>query len=567
MTYTVLSPWAENENGQPRGLSPRLDSLEGGKTIGLYAHFKGHAPAILKEIESELLKRWPDLRFKYFQYPKEITEIIDDPEWSKMAADWCADCDAIITGYGDAGSCSMYLAKNAAFFEKLGKPTVDMICESFWNSSRRGVASQGVPGLRMVALAFGDLSGERVIDRALLDRVVLPEVQKHFDEIVHGLTDPLTEEEAHPVKAKDWSKHTFTGTVSEITDHFYEMGCTQGLPIIPPTREAVDEMLTGTDLAPDTVLGKIPPMNGLATVEKVAINAVMAGCLPTYMPILIAAVKGMLAPNIQLPGWTCSNANWMPTIVVNGRVGRDVNMHSGRAILSPYYKPNSAIPRALSYIIMNIGGVRQGTEDMSAMGSVGRIGLCLAENEDESPWEPLHTRYGFTREDSAVTMFWPADVQTLGGGLGGVATVENMLDAMCHLRTFGWFTGAIIILSPEIAKMFADAGWDQKRILNYVIEYNRIPGDEWNLRWMVQSNHEPRKFGIDVDLPLDGRYSTRRFWNDDHMLVVVAGAQWGVAITGGGDHGGPSCTKVELPKNWDALVAKYKHIKPTYLDY
>lgn len=566
MVYTVLSPWAVSEAQQPRGLSPRLDTLSG-KTIGLYAHFKGHAIKILEEISSEIRKIYPDVTFTHFQYLKEITEIIDDPEWSAKAAEWAKGCDAVITAYGDAGSCSMYLAKNAAFFERQGKPTVDIICESFINSSKRGVASQAVPGLRIVPMAFGDLSGERVIDRALLDRIVLPEVQKHLDDIIGALTRPLTEEEANPVKSQDYSSYTYTGTVAEICDHFYEMGWTTGLPIIPPTREAVDEMLTGTDLAPDTVLGKIPPMNGLATVEKVAVNAVMAGCLPTYMPILIAAVKGMLAPNIQLPGWTCSNANWMPCVFVNGKVAKDVNMHSGRAILSPYYKPNAAIPRALSYITMNIGGVRQGLEDMSAMGTVGRMGVCIAENEDESPWEPLQTRYGFTRDDSTVTMFWPADVQTLGGGLGGAPSVKGILDDMCHMKTFGWFTGAVIILSPQLAKMFAAEGWDQQRILDYVIEYNRVPGDAWNLRWMKESNHEPKTFGINVDLPLYGDYSTRRFWNDDHMFVVVAGAQWGVAITGGGDHGGPSCTKVELPKNWDALVEKYKHVKANYLDY
>ncbi len=566
MKYTVLSPWAASEAQQPRPLSPRLDTLAG-KTIGLYAHFKGHAIQILDEVAARLAERFPGVRFTHFQYLKEITEIIGDPEWSAKAAQWAQGCDGVITAYGDAGSCSMYLAKNAAFFERQGKPTVDLICDSFVTSSRRGVASQAVPGLRIVPMAFGDLSGERVIDRALLDRVVAPEVEKHLQDIIDGLTAPLTEEEAHPVKNQDYSAHTFTGTVQEVCDHFYQLGWTTGLPIIPPTREAVDEMLTGTDLAPDTVLGRIPPMNGIATVEKVAINAVMAGCLPTYMPILIAAVRGMLAPNIQLPGWTCSNANWMPFIFVNGKVARDVNMHCGRAILSPYYKPNAAIPRALSYITMNIGGVRQGLEDMSAMGTVGRMGVCIAENEAESPWEPLHTRYGFTREDSAVTMFWPADVQTLGGGLGGAPTVQSILDDMCHLRTFGWFTGGVFILSPQLANMFAAEGWDQQRILNYVIEYNRVPGDAWNLRWMRESHHAPMEFGIPVDLPLYGDYSTRRFWNDDHMFVVVAGAQWGCAVTGGGDHGGPSCTKVELPANWDALVEKYSHVKANYLDY
>lgn len=567
MQYTVLSPWASSDAQNPRGLSPRLDTLNG-KTIGLYAHFKGHAIRILDEVARVLSQRDPNFRFTHFQYTKEITEIINDPEWSAKAAQWAQGVDAVICAYGDAGSCSMYLAKNAAFFERRGKPTVDLLCRSFHNSSKRGVASQAVPGLRMVEMSFGDLSGEQVIDDALIDRVVAPEVRRVIDEIIGALTGPLTEEEKNPVKPGDYSASEFTGTISEIADYYYKMGWTTGLPIIPPTREAVDEMLTGTDLPADCVVGRIPPMNGIATVEKIAVNAVMSGCLPTYMPVLIAAVQGMLAPNIQLPGWTCSNANWMPYTIINGKVARDLNVHSGRAILSPYYKPNATIPRALSYITMNIGGVRQGLEDMSAMGSVGRTGVCLAENEAGSPWEPLQTRYGFEEDDSTVTMFWPADVQTLGGGIGGHFTVEKFLKAMCSVKAFGWWTGCVFILSPEIANMFAAAGWTKQRILDYVVEYNRIPADEWNLRWLAESHHVPRTDGgIDIEMPVDGSYSARRFWNDDHMFIVVAGAQWGVAVTGGGDHGGPSCTKIELPKNWDALVEKYGRVMPNYLDY
>ena len=567
MNYKVLSPWAASEAQKPQGLSPRLDTLAG-KTIGLYAHFKGHAIKILDEVAKELSLKYPDLQFTRFQYTREISEIIDDAEYAPKAAEWAKGTDAVVCAYGDAGSCSMFLAKNAAFFEKQGKPTADLIYSAFRHSSRRGVSSQAVPGLRIVEMEFSDLSGESVIDEALIGRVVKPEVQRVADQIACALTSPLTEEEANPSEKQDYSSQVFEGTLCEVNDHFYRMGWTTGLPVVPPTMEAVQEMLSGTELPPTHILGRIPPMNGIATIEKVAINAVMAGCLPTYLPFVIAAVKGMLAPDIQLPGWTCSNANWIPFIFVNGRAAKDIGLHSGRAILSPYYKPNVAIARALQYITMNIGGVRQGLEDMSAMGSIGRGGVCIAENEDASPWEPLQTRYGFPKDDSTVTMFWPADVQTLGGGLGGAFTVKGFLAHMCAVRAFGWWTGGVFILSPEIARIFAREGWDQQRILNYVIEYNRIPGDEWNLRWMRESNHDPyRNGGKCIDLPMDGKLSTRRFWDDKHMFIVVAGAQWGVAVTGGGDHGGPSCTKVELPNNWNDLVEKYKDIKPTYLDY
>ena len=115
MKYTVLSPWAASEAQLPQPLSPRLETLSG-KTVGLYAHFKGHALKILDEVASELQKLYPDIQFTRFQYLKEITEIIGDPEWAAKAETWAAECDAVITAYGDAGSCSMYLAKKRRFF-------------------------------------------------------------------------------------------------------------------------------------------------------------------------------------------------------------------------------------------------------------------------------------------------------------------------------------------------------------------------------------------------------------------------------------------------------------------
>ena len=131
---------------------------------------------------------------------------------------------------------------------------------------------------------------------------------------------------------------------------------------------------------------------------------------------------------------------------------------------------------------------------------------------------------------------------------------------------YGWDPGLAVILTPKCAKMMADAGWTKERILNYIVEYARKSAREVDLQWLIQNNHPPKT----VDLPLDMEASTRTFWSREHMFLTVAGGQAGCMVTvlgGGGDHGGPSCAKIQLPKHWKALAEQYKSGKPNYVAY
>ena len=206
-------------------------------------------------------------------------------------------------------------------------------------------------------------------------------------------------------------------------------------------------------------------------------------------------------------------------------------------------------------------GLRPGVEDLSEMGHEFRLGFCIGDDPDHSPWPPLHTDYGFAPEDSAVTMFWPQEHRIHAGH-----SVPEFLEWLCEIAPYGWDPGMAIIFTPKCAEMFAREGWTKQRVLNYVAEYARLPASKVDLQWLTGNSHRPKN----VELPEVMTHSTRIFWSTEHMFALVGGGQAGQMMTvlaGGGDHGGPSCTKIELPENWAELVREYQDLIPEYIPY
>ena len=206
-------------------------------------------------------------------------------------------------------------------------------------------------------------------------------------------------------------------------------------------------------------------MLGKATVEKIAINAVMAGCLPIHMPVLIAAVEAMNDPIIHLAGWTCSVAGFAPALCVNGPVARDINLNANKAVMSMYFKSNACIARALAYIIQNISGSRPGMEDNAYMGHEGRFWTVLAEDEANSPWPPLQTEYGFYEDDSTVCLYWYHDRAFFRGN----RNVNYLLEKMCSYdNTWGFDPGCTFVITAGMAKILADAGYSRDDVREYI---------------------------------------------------------------------------------------------------
>ena len=503
----------------------------------------------------------PITKFKSIQLKIDTAEAVNIPEFDAELKEWLKDVDGVITAYGDMGSCCMFHAYNTAYVERLGKPTV-MIChEELLAAGKKGASARQCPHVRFVTSQLPDMSWFPVIDDGVINGLMRPGFAAILDQIIDGLTRPLTEEEKTPIiRSNDEAMPFEVESLDGISDLFYKRGWTTGQPIIAPTEAAVENMLRGTDLPRDYVVGLIPPMNGKATVEKIAVNAVMAGCLPSYLPVLIAAVKAMLDPCIHLEGWTCSRASWFPLIAVSGPVAKQIGVNSG---LAAYTKASATIARAFTYIIMNISGVRPGIEDLCEPNHECRQGVCIGENSDMSPWKPLHVRYGIDENDSAVSVMWPEE-RAEGHGFNP----KECFDTMFRINYSGYDKGACYVVTPGFARTLANAGFaSQQEVMDYIKEYCRQPASEIAYRWLTGSNHLPEG----VRLPFNKENDmVRKFWSTDHMLIIVAGETQGatcITLAGGGEHGGPACAKIDLPACWDELLAESADVKPTYHNY
>ena len=559
--YTVLSPWAEAESGELTGLAPRLDTLAG-KTIGMFSNFKGHSPVILEIIADEIQRIHKEVSFVYFQYPKDTSEILNDDEFLPSFERWLDGCDGVIAGYGDAGSCALYHSINTCAVERNGKPAVLLVKDNLVVNAERGAGMRMVPKLRIVPCPLTDLSLAPDLGPDTIEHMVKPAVIPLVKSLIDGLLAPLSEEECNPEQPKsaEYANRSFTGTFREINKMFYKLGFSNGIPIAPPTREAVDEMLAGTDLCPDDIVCVLPPMNGRATVEKLAINAVMAGCLPIHFPIVIAATKGLASPEISLAGWACSVAGFAPMIIVNGPVRNDIALGCTDNILSSYYIANSSLARAVALIILNIAGIRPTLEDRAYAGHEARFGVCFGENEEDSPWPPYHVEKGFSSDESTVTLVWFQNRQMIKGSMDTAANLK----ILCDTEDIGFKPGATFVISHTFAKTLSNAGFSKSDVLDYIVEYARKPAKDVPIRWLRDNNHMPGS----VPLPMGDEYSVRRYWDKNHLQIIVASsgaAPRGVAMLGGGDHGGPATIKIELPKNWRELLKIYGDYNPEYI--
>src|SRR6516164_9826875 len=186
---------------------------------------------------------------------------------------------------------------------------------------------------------------------------------------------------------------------------WFEKGVTDGLPVVPPTRERVERMLAGTTRGRSELVGEVAPNYGRATVEKIAINAVMAGCRPDYLPVVLAAVEAACDPAFNLHGMSTSTHFSAPLIVVKGPIRERIALNCSFGVFGPGVRANATIGRSLRLFMINVGGVRPGETSMSTFGHPGRYTYCIGEPEDASPWLPYHVGRGLRREESAVTVF------------------------------------------------------------------------------------------------------------------------------------------------------------------
>jgi hypothetical protein len=265
---------------------------------------------------------------------------------------------------------------------------------------------------------------------------------------------------------------------------FLSRGLGDGFPLLPPTHEAVEEMLTGTSWKRDQLVAVLEPALGSATVEKIAINAVMAGCRPEHLPVVLAATEAIAVPSFCLRATAMSTGPHAPLTVVNGPVARRIGMNSGRGALGPCRESvvNIAIGRALRLVMVNCGYAYLGLFDLDTIGAPRKFSYCLAENETDSPFPPYHVDRGFQPEESTVTLFSigsEIDVDDLANsepeglllsyaGSAGSSGAPSTQHAYLELNHAVYKLQNLMLVPPDHAKVIADGAWSKQDAINYV---------------------------------------------------------------------------------------------------
>jgi hypothetical protein len=293
----------------------------------------------------------------------------------------------------------------------------------------------------------------------------------------------------------------FDGDFASVQEWFHEQEWTDGLPIVPPTEDAVAAMLEAAGESADTDLGLIPPLGVAATAGKVAVNAVMAGCKPDYFRTVLTAIRGMLAPEFNLYTIQSTTHPVAPLVIVHGPEARRIGVNGKTGAFGPGFRANAAIGRAVRLTLMNLGGGRPGLRDFATLGTPSKFAFCITENVDDSPWPEYHTTRGFSEDTSAVTVVGVEGPQSVNDHES--TTPERNLDivasVMGHLGSNNWFASdtqsdIVVVLAPEHALLAAQAGWDRLAVQRYLYHAAMRPvadlerGGQWDLRtwspWM-----------------------------------------------------------------------------------
>jgi hypothetical protein len=313
-------------------------------------------------------------------------------------------------------------------------------------------------------------------------------------------------------------------TFDEVNEYFYERGWTDGLPIVPPTDERVDAMLAGMSWRQaDHLIGIVPPRMGYATLRQVAVNAVMAGCQPDYLPVVVAALQAVSEPEYGLSHRQTTTHAGAPLIIVNGPTVQRLRINCGRGAFGPGWRANATIGRALRLVLVNVGGAGPGV-DASQTGHPGKYTYCIAEYEAANPWEPLHVERGFEAEQSVVTVVnteaphsMTENVQTDPDEI-----MRTFASGMATLGVNNLYSQGtpVLALGLEHAGYFSAAGWTKQDVQRAVFERARQP---WGLVKNRGKSKGPR-FPEFVDRTDDNSMVPIIREPRDLIVIVVGGA-------------------------------------------
>ncbi|MDE3168741.1 MAG: hypothetical protein KGL75_01255 [Acidobacteriota bacterium] len=366
-------------------------------------------------------------------------------------------------------------------------PGVYISADEFMGDAESASRDRGMPALRTVGLP----ADKYYRARATLDEL-RPIVTAQFAEIVGHLTRSLTDEEARPPQFRPASQegnfkisgNDFLDAQEKVNELFLDSHWSDALPIIPPTPELVKAMLAGTSRSPQEVIGQVAPKNGIATVEKIAINAVMAGAKPEYFPVILAAMEGFTRKTYDLTHVQASTGSFTPVVMIDGPIAQELNVNCGIGMLGHGWRANSTIGRALRLALLNLGQTWPQVNDMALTGRIAAYTFfTFAEDIARSPWEPYNVSRGFQPGDSTVTVANSWTPTTYGGGAVTPWTGQGVIDQMVariksgnvrwpHAQTY------FLVFIADCAVDLADHGYTRRSLQEYLYEQTRVPYED-----------------------------------------------------------------------------------------
>ena len=372
--------------------------------------------------------------------------------------------------------------------EKAGVPTVTILSDGFQHDAQASALAFGMRGTPYVTVprVYNNLTVEETV--AQTDPVV--------DELIQLLIQPVEEPEGASKKIEPARVETFEGAdqfdaLDNWNSAYLDSDWGDGYPLIPPTPERVEAILKGTTLDPQDVVCSLPPGSGIATVEKIAINVAMAGCKPEHLPVIMAAAKAIsLMEPRAARGFLMSTSANASLMVVNGPIARELEINYGRCTLGPgkFSRVNIALGRALTLTLKNVGHWYPGVMDMDTIGTPRKFSLCLAENEEDSPWEPFHVEQGFPREANTVSVFSTGGEVDVGDQ--GNNTGDGLLRTIAYSCIWGsssyiaslageFETGpggaTLVLIAPAHARPIAADGYSKQAAKTFLHQHAKTP--------------------------------------------------------------------------------------------
>lgn len=559
--------------GAKSDLAAGLNDLNGKTVVEIWdGVFRGDE--VFPIMREELKKAYPDVTIIPFEtigipYGNIKDYVAELPDKLKAL-----NADAAIVGVGACGGCTPKVMWSSMAAEGIGIPSVSIIATGFLNQAKifaRGLVKDTPPLAEYPGVPMVD--SEETLRQKVVEQITPAAIAGLCKR--GGDTDNAGNE-------PERSDIVFSGSLDEVEEYFYQQEWSDGLPIIPPTRARVERFLEFTDRSPEDVIGTCYPEARAATVWNVAVNGVMAGCRPEYMPVLLAIIEAMLDPvfKMELGGTT---PGWEPLVIINGPIIKELDFNYGSGVMRVGRQANTSIGRFVRLYMRNVSGLRihatggeGGGTDKSTIGM--SFNVVLAENEDAVAsigWQPFSVDQGFQRGENVVTV-QSCMSMTQPCYTGGEKAIDHMkiiLDVIgrpLEYRSWGYIRDRTaypaIVMSPSVAKAFADDGWSKLDIKTYLYDNVMIKaGLAEHYAHANGVNHYSIKDYVERGLTPPEYYES----DDPDRLVrcLVEPEQIGLVVSGDPGRnqsrgypqnskiGIPVSKRIELPGNWSRRAA------------